>query len=55
MHGPQSIQPIEDFMAEPEHADGAAHIALDCAGLNFYEIDRGLCDLLPLYVSWKLG
>jgi alkylation response protein AidB-like acyl-CoA dehydrogenase len=48
MHGPQSIRPVE---AEPERADGAAHIALDCAGLNFYEIDRGLRDLLPLYLA----
>ncbi|MHB8267944.1 acyl-CoA dehydrogenase family protein [Bradyrhizobium sp.] len=51
MHGPQSIRPIEDATAEPERTDGAAHIARDCAGLNFYEIDRGLRDLLPLYLS----
>ena len=30
---------------------GAAHIAPDCAGLNFYAADRGLRDLLPLYLS----
>jgi hypothetical protein len=29
---------------------GAAHIAPDCAGLNFYALDRGLRDLLPLYL-----
>ncbi|HXO67973.1 MAG TPA: hypothetical protein VN838_03330 [Bradyrhizobium sp.] len=46
-----SIRPIEDVTAESEHADGAGHIALDCAGLNFYEIDRGLRDLLPLYLT----
>ena len=51
MHGPQSIRPIEDLTAESERADGAAHIARDCAGLNFYEIDRGLRDLLPLYLA----
>jgi hypothetical protein len=48
MHGPQPIRPIGDVTAEPERADGAIHIARDCAGLNFYEIDRGLRDLLPL-------
>ena len=29
---------------------GADHIAPDCAGQNFYAIDRGLRDLLPLYL-----
>jgi AidA-like protein len=29
---------------------GAAHIAPDCAGLNFYALDRGLRDLLPIYL-----
>jgi acyl-CoA dehydrogenase len=29
---------------------GAAHLALDCAGLNFYALDRGLRDLLSLYL-----
>src|SRR3954447_5336853 len=48
MHGPLSIRPIE---SKPEPADGADHIARDCAGLNFYEIDRGLRDLLPLYLA----
>jgi alkylation response protein AidB-like acyl-CoA dehydrogenase len=51
MHGPQPIQPIEDVTAESKHADGASYIARDCAGLNFYEIDRGLRDLLPLYLA----
>jgi alkylation response protein AidB-like acyl-CoA dehydrogenase len=51
MHGPQSIRPIEDATAESERTDGANHIARDCAGLNFYEIDRGLRDLLPLYLA----
>jgi alkylation response protein AidB-like acyl-CoA dehydrogenase len=51
MHGPQSIRPVGDLTAESEHADGADHIARDCAGLNFYEIDRGLRDLLPLYLA----
>jgi acyl-CoA dehydrogenase len=30
---------------------GAAHLAPDCAGLNFYALDRGLRDLLPLYLG----
>ena len=30
---------------------GAAHIAPDCAGQNFYAIDRGLRALLPLYLT----
>jgi acyl-CoA dehydrogenase len=30
---------------------GADHIAPDCAGQNFYAIDRGLRDLLALYLS----
>src|SRR3954454_194018 len=51
MHGPQLIRPIEDVTAESEPAGGADHIARDCAGLNFYEIDRGLRDLLPLYLA----
>src|SRR5258708_11217106 len=32
-------------------ARGADHIAPDCAGQNFYEIDRGLRDLLALYLE----
>lgn len=51
MHGPQLIRPIENFTAESQLAGGANHIARDCAGLNFYEIDRGLRDLLPLYLA----
>jgi alkylation response protein AidB-like acyl-CoA dehydrogenase len=51
MHGPQSIRPVEDVTAELEPAGVANHIARDCAGLNFFEIDRGLRDLLPLYLA----
>jgi acyl-CoA dehydrogenase len=36
---------------ESEPAGGADHIAGDCAGLNFFQIDRGLRDLLPLYLA----
>jgi acyl-CoA dehydrogenase len=30
---------------------GAAHLAGDCSGQNFYAIDRGLRELLPLYLA----
>src|SRR5579871_4910019 len=33
---------------------GSDHLALDCRGMNFYRIDRGLQDLLALYVDPKL-
>jgi alkylation response protein AidB-like acyl-CoA dehydrogenase len=32
-------------------ARGAAHIAPDCTGANFYALDHGLRALLPLYLS----
>ena len=31
--------------------DPAGHVASDCAGLNFYAIDRGIRDLLTLYLA----
>nr|WP_312017002.1 acyl-CoA dehydrogenase family protein [Bradyrhizobium jicamae] len=31
--------------------DPARHISPDCAGLNFYDLDRGFRDLLRLYLS----
>jgi acyl-CoA dehydrogenase len=34
-----------------DHARGADHVAPDCAGENFYAIDRGLRDLLALYLE----
>src|SRR5579872_3635864 len=34
--------------------NGLDHLALDCRGMNFYRIDRGLQDLLALYVDPKL-
>ncbi len=33
---------------------GSDHLALDCRGMNFYRIDRGLNDLLKLYLEPKL-
>jgi hypothetical protein len=47
MHAPSSP------MRLPEAQDrdrGADHLAPDCAGQNFYAIDRGLRDLLRLYL-----
>jgi acyl-CoA dehydrogenase len=35
----------------PHDTAGADHIAPDCAGQNFYAIDRGLRDLLHLYLE----
>ncbi len=43
--------PIEDVTAVSAPAGGADHIARDCAGLNFFEIDSGLRELLPLYLT----
>jgi alkylation response protein AidB-like acyl-CoA dehydrogenase len=46
-HAPKS-QAIADTQ-RPGH--GADHLALDCAGENFYAIDRGLRDLIRLYLA----
>jgi alkylation response protein AidB-like acyl-CoA dehydrogenase len=44
--------PSQQSFAEAQNADrGADHIAPDCAGQNFYATDRGLCDLLKLYLE----
>src|ERR1700694_1159470 len=40
-------------MAPPPERRGADHIAPDCAGANFYEIDRGLRELVALYLEPK--
>src|SRR5881227_3670579 len=37
--------------ATPAPRRGADHIAPDCAGQNFYAVDRGLRDLLKLYLA----
>src|SRR5438128_7897610 len=39
-----------DAAIAPGPRRGADHIAPDCAGQNFYAIDRGLRDLLQLYL-----
>ncbi|HXQ05831.1 MAG TPA: DNA alkylation response protein, partial [Bradyrhizobium sp.] len=44
--------PLQKSFAEAQNPDrGADHIAPDCAGANFYAIDRGLRDLLELYLA----
>src|ERR1700694_3023744 len=40
-------------MAPPPERRGADHIAPDCAGENFYAIDRGVRDLLQAYLEQK--
>src|SRR5260221_6943228 len=40
-----------DATVTPALPRGADHIAPDCAGQNFYAGDRGLRDLLALYLS----
>ena len=45
----RSPQNRPDRNANPRR--GADHIAPDCAGQNFYAIDRGLRDLLSLYLE----
>src|SRR5437868_2598471 len=51
MHGNQIHRQDVDAANTTKLSDGALYVASDCAGLNFYEIDRGVRDLLPLYLS----
>ncbi|THD66929.1 MAG: DNA alkylation response protein [Bradyrhizobium sp.] len=50
MHAPQS-QTSSDKAQAPDFDRGAHHIAPDCAGQNFYARDRGLRDLLQMYLE----
>jgi acyl-CoA dehydrogenase len=50
MHAPPSHKSFDEAEAR-QSARGADHIAPDCAGENFYAIDRGLRDLLQLYLE----
>src|SRR6195952_777818 len=50
MHAPQS-QTSFDRTQAPHRDRGADHIAPDCSGQNFYAVDRGLRDLLQLYLA----
>jgi hypothetical protein len=46
MHAPHAPKPLDAAKAH-----GPDHLALDCAGENFYDIDRGLRDLIRLYLA----
>ena len=48
MHAPSSHGSFGNAQAQDR---GASHIAPDCAGQNFYAIDRGLRDLVRLYLE----
>ena len=48
MHAPASPKSFDDAQ---DLDRGANHLAPDCAGQNFYAIDRGLRDLLRLYLE----
>src|SRR6266481_1871845 len=48
MHAPPSHGSFGNAQAQDR---GANHIAPDCAGQNFYAIDRGLRDLVRLYLE----
>jgi alkylation response protein AidB-like acyl-CoA dehydrogenase len=50
MHAPQP-QTSPDKSQAPDFDRGARHIAPDCAGQNFYAADRGLRDLLQIYLE----
>jgi acyl-CoA dehydrogenase len=50
MHAPQS-QTSLDKTAAQDLERGPDRIAPDCAGQNFYAVDRGLRDLLRLYLA----
>ncbi len=50
MHAPQSQASLDPAKAQGSRR-GADHIAPDCAGQNFYAIDRGLRDLLRIYLE----
>jgi acyl-CoA dehydrogenase len=45
MHAPHAPKSLDASKAQ-----GSDHLALDCAGENFYAIDRGLRDLIRLYL-----
>jgi alkylation response protein AidB-like acyl-CoA dehydrogenase len=50
MHAPSSPTSPRPAAA-PYARRGADHIAPDCGGQNFYQVDRGLRDLLRLYLQ----
>src|ERR1700716_2775204 len=50
MHAPPSPKSFDNAETQVQKR-GADHIAADCAGANFYAIDRALRDLLQLYLE----
>lgn len=50
MHAPHASE-SQAIAGSPTAGRGADHLALDCAGENFYAIDRGLRDLIRLYLA----
>jgi alkylation response protein AidB-like acyl-CoA dehydrogenase len=50
MHAPH-VPKTPAIADTPTTGRGADHLALDCAGENFYDIDRGLRDLIRLYLA----
>jgi acyl-CoA dehydrogenase len=48
MHAPPPQKSFVDAQAQDRGPD---HVAPDCAGQNFYAVDRGLRDLLQLYLE----
>jgi acyl-CoA dehydrogenase len=50
MHAPPSHKSFDKGQAQ-DLKRGPDHIAPDCAGENFYALDRGLRDLLTLYLA----
>jgi acyl-CoA dehydrogenase len=48
MHAPPPQKSFVDAQAQDRGPD---HVAPDCAGQNFYAVDRGLRDLLQLYLQ----
>src|SRR6185437_2710882 len=50
MHAPNAPTSL-GIATAPDPGHGADHVAPDCAGQNFYLVDRGLRDLLQLYLA----
>ena len=50
MHAPHAPTSL-DIATAPDLGHGADRIAPDCTGQNFYLVDRGLRDLLQLYLA----
>ncbi len=47
----QAQAPIANPAGRAATARRSEHVAPDCRGLNFYDLDRSLRDLLPLYMA----